>query len=324
MKLYICATYYHVYITLLKQLKEKQDADLVICDDMAAGEALADRLKPTGLFRKVWFVRQSELPEVRGKSRLDWVLFQHRRRYRALQPLLPFVLSDYSDVYIFHDATPLGMYLADARKPYHLLEDSLNFYQRIRETPQARYIEKNTLKYRLRRRLDSGYFPLGASRWVIDVEVNENRNLQVELPRVIECPRGLLQDGLSWREKQMILDVFGCKQFGYNEKNTALVLTEPLFIDGAVCDEEAQLAIYRDIVALLKEKGYQALIKPHPRDRTDYTVLGVYIVERQFPAELLEYMDQRFGCAVTVSSSTLDTIQAKKRFRWKSGELFEV
>ena len=316
--LYICSTYYHVYVTLMKQLTNTVCIDLVICDDIPSGEKLTQRLLSTDLFRNVWFVSQGKLPEVRGRNKLDWILFQHNRRSRIIKPLLPFDVDDYKDIYIFHDATPLGMYLMDVRKPYHLIEDSLNFYQRINETPQAKHRKPHSLKFKLRYFLNSGYFPLGDSRYVIDIEVNENDNLQVQGNTIIELPREFLQKSLSQESKKKILEVFGYPDLPPMDKHCALLLTEPLFADGICASIEEQLCIYKIIVIELNRKGFQTILKPHPRDTAVYSDIPAVILNKMFPVELLNYMSvSKLGCVAAVSSSAINSVRAEQRILYR-------
>lgn len=294
--------------------------DIVVCDDIPTGQTLAQRLRDTGLFRRVWFVQESSLPEVRGKNKLDWIFFQHKRRRHILRPLLPFSIEDYQDIYIFHDGTPLGTYLADEKKPYHLIEDSLNFYQHVRDTAQGRLLKAHTWKYWGRRLLNSGYFPLGESRFVQDIEVNENKNLQLCGKRTVELPRRILQDKLSPIGRATILEVFGCPVLSGIQDQSALVLTEPLFADGLCKTMDIQLSLYRSLVEVFQNEGLQVIIKPHPRDTANYSDLGVTLWERFFPIELLTYLpNTNFTCAAAISSSALFSIPAEHKLFWYDG-----
>ena len=332
--LYICSTYYHVYIVLLKCLggAEKGRPDLVVCDDIPTGKRLAEKLKESGLFFHVWFVEQSKLPREWGRNLIDWCFFQKRRRYQAISPLLPFRLDTYSDVYIFHDGTPLGMYLNDAGKPYHLIEDSLNFYQVFDRTPQAAFLKRDTLKYRLRKCFRLGYFSLGDSFNTIDVEVNEARNLQLTQLPVIEISRKALLENLDDRARSVILDIFEVGQPLQVGENTALLLTEPLCLDRVCSSLEEQVERYQKIVNDLKENGYQVLIKPHPRDTADYTVLGERCLKADFPVELLPWIGGEFACVAAVSSSAVYSVKAKQYTHYpllsdrvtRKGELWEM
>ena len=311
--LYICTTYYHIYITLLKLLTKPSDADLVVCDDIPTGEELAHRIKQAGLFRHVWFVRQRQLPEERGQNLLDWVLFQHRRRYRVIRPMLPFQVEAYQDIYIYHDGTPLGMYLEDAGKPYHLVEDSLNFYQRLRNTPQASLLRPHNWKFKVRKLLHSGYFPLGESPYVKDIEVNENKSLQITGKPIVELPRVQMEQKIDSEQWNLILQIFGHPELPAMGSGTALLLTEPLCLDGVCSTMEEQLNIYQKMLDALQKGGFQVVIKPHPRDCGDYDAFGIQVLDKNFPIELLERcLKEPLGCVAAVSSSAVFSIPADK------------
>ena len=322
MNLTICTTYYHLYVTLLKRLVWGQETDLVICDDIPTGRVLVKRLRGTGLFGRVWYVEQHRLPEEFGRGRLDRVLFQHRRRYRLLRPLLPFQLEDYQEIYIYHDGTALGMFLNDARCPYHLVEDALNFYQRLQDTPQAQLLRPHDWKFRIRKLLNSGYFPLGESKYVKDIEVNENRNLQIVGKPIVELPRDAMEQKLTPTQRQLIFQIFGQPELPEMGAGTALLLTEPLYSDGVCTTLEEQVEIYQKMLKSLQAEGFQVVIKPHPRDFEDYTGLGAQVLDKNFPVELLAHLIKApLGCAAAVSSSAVFTIQAEEKNVLASGHI---
>lgn len=313
MDLYICTTYYHLYVLLLKRLTGHQrKCDVVICDDIPTGKALSINLKKSGLFKRIWYIEQSKLPDDRGYGRLDRILFQHRRRYKMLSRLLPFDVKSYDNIYIFHDDTPLGRLLNDAHKKYHLIEDSYNFFQRIKDTPQAIHLRKKNYKYPFAKLLNSGYFPMGESKFVIDIEVNENLSLQIKGKKIFELSRDAMRAQLSKEDRCVMYKIFGCPVFPVMSNKQALLLTEPLALDG-VCDESTQYDIYSYIVSDLKNKDFDVLIKPHPRDNVDYSKLQAFITEKTYPVELfVDCLEQPLCCVAAVSSSAVYSIHAKK------------
>lgn len=313
MNLYICSTYYHVYITLLKYFAIPFKGDLVVCDDIPTGKLLTERISAYPWFHKVLFVEQSKLPEERGKGAIDWAFFQHKRRGKKIRPLVSFKLSDYTDIYIYHDGTPLGMYLADVGRKYHLIEDSLDFYKSVRSSAQARCLHKRSWKYGLQRALNAGYFPLGESRFLIDVEVNDKRDLQIEGQTIIERPRDALEQYLTDEQKATLMEIFGCARFEVEDK-TALVLTEPLYKDGVVFTEKEQEEVYRGIVRYLCKNGYRPVIKPHPRDDMNYSTFGCQVLNRFFPTEMFALLGTaRIPCAAAVGSSGLKRLNAENK-----------
>lgn len=317
MKLYLCSTYYHVLVTLLKQFANPEPADLVICDDLVTGDQLACRIRSAHLFRNVWFVKQHELPEVPAKNIVDAIVFQHRRRARTLRPLLPFSVRSYSHIDIYHDGTALGSYLNDEGVGYHLIEDSLNFYQYVRQSSQAHLLPPHTLRYWIRRLLRAGYFPLGYSPHVLDIEVNSRSGLQIPSRKVVEKPRSALTAGLSPEQISLIYSLFGFEPPQESGKNSAVILTQPLCRDGVCHSREEQLRIYREIAEVLLETGYTVYMKPHPRDDVSYAALPVSVIERYFPTELFSLGRQDlFACAVTIDSSSLSVFPAKRKWYW--------
>lgn len=319
MNLYICSTYYHVYVALLKHFacREKQDTDLVICDDIPAGEQLVNRIRKASLFGNVWFVRQRELPQVSSKNWVDAVFSQHKRRAATLRRLLPLSIWDYQNIYIFHDGTPLGSYLNDEKCPYHLLEDSLNFYQYVYQSSQAHLLRPHNFRYFVRRLLKTGYFPLGESPYLLDIEVNDQNNIQIPSRKVIERPRAELEKQLTPDQIQLIFEVFGYHEQVLSGQKNAIILTEPLYQDNHCQTQEAQHEIYRTIVEYLLEKGLYVHIKPHPRDTIDYSEYPVVVIDRNFPSELFKLNCAiAFEHAVAVSSSSLLTFPAKHKYYW--------
>lgn len=313
MDMYICTTYYHVYVLLLKRLTGFQSpCDVVICDDLPTGEKIKSNLSAIGLFNTVWYITQSKFPVDNGYNRIDRILFQHKRRFKEINGMLPFDIKSYKNIFIFHDNTALGRFLNDGKVKYHLIEDSYNFFQRINLTPQHKYIRQVNYKYKLARFLNVGYFPLGASKYVADIEVNQNKALQIKHNHIVELSRDYMRSLLSEADKKLIFKVFGCPEFPKIGKNTAILLTEPLFRDG-VCDEEQQISIYKYVTRDLQDKGYNVVIKPHPRDECNYLCLNAFITERFYPIEVIEdNSNTGIECVAAVSSSAIYSIHAKK------------
>lgn len=317
MDLYICTTYYHVYVLLLKRQTGFQEAcDVVLCKDILTCENLKQSLDNSGLFVNVWCINQWKMPEDIGKNRLDRLFFQHHRRYRTIKKMLPFDVKKYDNVYIFHDDTMLGRYLNDAQIKYHLIEDSYNFFQHILQTPQAIHLREKNYKYKLAKLLNMGYFPMGESKYIVDIEVNENKNLQISNQKIVEISRDMMRDSLSEEDKQLIFKIFGSPKLPQIDQDTVILLTEPFSTDG-VCSDEKQIIIYKVIIDDLIEKGLTVLIKPHPRDKMDYSIFGVDVIDRFFPMEVLvDQVGEKIQNIATVSSSAALSINAKNIYKY--------
>lgn len=316
-KIYICTTYYHVLITVAKTLLSKTDTDVVICDDIAGAENLCGKLKKYNVFKNLYFIKQSIIPELLTKNILKNIFCLHHFNYIMAKKYIEINFDKYTDIYIFHDDTKIGHYLNDAGYYYHLIEDSLNFYQKILDTP-FRYAVIKDWKYYLKRILNYKYLPLGNSKYVIDVEVNENKNLKIKRKKVVEINREDLLNRAFAKYKNIILDIFLNIEISelLKDKNKALVLTQPLYKDKILKSEQEQLLFYKKIVLDLKQKNFKVYIKPHPRDCMDYKTLisDVYVINKEFPIEIFNYIDNiSFSAVVSKDSSCIDALYFIKK-----------
>lgn len=315
-KIYICTTYYHVLITLAKSLLDKEETDIVLCDDIIGAENLYDKLNEYNIFKKVYFVRQSIIPELVSKNFLKNLFYLHKFNYVMAQKYININFNKYSDIYIFHDDTKIGHYLNDAGHYYHLIEDSLNFYQKILRTPFS-YAVISDWKYYLKRILNYKYLPLGNSKYVLDVEVNENKNLKIKRKNIIEVNRNDLLNKAFLKHKNIIFDIF--LKIDVNDllhvNNKTLILTEPLYEDNILQSEQEQIDFYKVIAEDFKRKNFNVYIKPHPRDCIDYSlcISDINIINKEFPIEVFNYIeDLSFSIIVSKSSSCMDALNFAK------------
>ena len=140
-RIYVCHTYYHVYVTFLKELalpvEKRGQATLVLSKMSNNFETLGSRVERTGLFEQVITFdekREDFFPELvklrtAGKGFLMhlWNRIRFTRLYAKLEePYVPVDFREYGDVYVYCDSDPIGYYLNQKKIPYHALEDGLN------------------------------------------------------------------------------------------------------------------------------------------------------------------------------------------------------
>ena len=319
-KIYICTTYYHVLVTLAKTLLEKskiKNTDIIVCDDIIEAESLCQKLKKYNLFNKIFFVKQSEMPEFVSNNIFKNLLYLHPFNYAMISKYINVKFDNYSDIYVFHDDTKIGHYLNDAGYYYHLIEDSLNFYQKILNTP-FRYVVISDWKYYFKKILNYKYLPLGNSKYVLDVEVNENKNLKIKRKKVVEINRKILLNKAFAKYKDIILGIFfnlDIKDL-LKEKNKALILTQPLYKDKILHSEKEQIFFYKAIVKDLKQQKLKVYIKPHPRDSIDYSSLisDINVINQEFPIEIFNFINNlSFSIVASMDSSCMDALDFYER-----------
>ncbi len=284
-RIYICHTYYHVYVTFLKELKLPKNlrgqADLMLSGMSTNFETLKERVEGTGLFGEVIPFdekHESFFPQL-AKWRRDtgslpgnlWNRIRFTREFARLEaPYVPVDLRQYREIYVYCDSDPIGYYLNQHRIRYHALEDGLNC---LKNLDGARYDNRGHfgLKAFLSKKLNLIFVQNGYGKYCVDMEVNDISLLKYPFSGYVEQSRQELMDRLTPEDKELILQAFirdretlerQIEESGKVGKKI-LILTEPL------CSLEVRERIFRDIIGKFEKEG-TIFLKPHPRDELDY------------------------------------------------------
>lgn len=307
-RIYVCHTYYHVYVACLKELnlepEERGGATLVLSTMSNDFGDLQSRAQSCGLFEAVYLFDEKEdvnFPEImkyhvdRGNLFLNLLA---RIRYtkllgKAQQPYVPVDFKEYRDIYVFCDSDPIGYYLSWKKLPYHALEDGLDC---ISTYDTARY--DNRGHFKLKAFLASKnliFMQNGWAKYCLDMEVNDISILPYPCPKYIEKSRQELAERLTKEDRALLVRLFienieEIQEKTATGKENVLLLTEPL------CELPVRERIFRDCIDLYGQpKGTDAvvLIKPHPRDLLPYETLFPehIILDRKFPMEVLNYIE---------------------------------
>ena len=140
-RIYVCHTYYHVYVACLKELtlpraiRGKAELFLItISNDFCS---LKERAEKSGLFEAVFMFEEKEehaFPQLaryhEDHGNLVFNLFSRMiftKLYGKLQqPYVPVDFKKYQDIYVFCDSDPIGYYLNYKKIRYHAVEDGLD------------------------------------------------------------------------------------------------------------------------------------------------------------------------------------------------------
>lgn len=283
-RIYVCHTYYHVYVTLLKELKlpkgQQGQATLVLSRMSNDFEDLKSRAEASGLFREVVEFdekREDFFPELAkwrkgtgGALGNLYYRIRFTKRYAELEaPYVPVDFRDYEDIYVYCDSDPIGYYLNQNKIYYHAVEDGLNC---LKNFDAARYDNRGHFKLKvfLSRKLNLIFVQNGYGKYCLDMEVNDISAIRYPCPQYVEVPRKALVDRLTEEDKERILGVFirdmetlKRQLYGGQGEDKILILTDPL------CTLDVRERIFRDIIRMYEPEG-KIFIKPHPRDELDY------------------------------------------------------
>ncbi len=308
-RIYVCHTYYHVYVTFLKELKlraeqsgreradrsaKKQGAEaaagwkssatLVLSGLSNNFESLKERVEGTGLFEEVvefdekrsdFFPQLAKWRENTGsfvKNLRNRIRFT--KEFAGLQAkYVPVDFKEYKDIYVYCDSDPIGYYLNQNKIYYHAVEDGLNC---LKNYDAARYDNRGHfgLKAFFSRRLNLIFIQNGYGKYCLDMEVNDISLLKYKFSGYIEQSRQELADRLTLEDKELILQAFIRDKERLQEQieESNGVGNKILILTDPLCTLDVRELIFRDIIKMYKPEG-TIFLKPHPRDELDYRAL---------------------------------------------------
>lgn len=130
-----------------------------------------------------------------------------------------------------------------------------------------------------------------------------------------------------WKEKneeerKKILYIFGLKLDVVKKLNKKkyLLLTQPLSEDNVLSEEE-KIDIYRKILRNYDQE--KLVIKPHPREKTNYKIFfpNIEIIEKKIPIELLELCGFRVEEVITIFSTGILNFKNKAKLSFYGTEI---
>ena len=127
----------------------------------------------------------------------------------------------------------------------------------------------------------------------------------------------------------MVLKLFGKQKIINNNCNKTLLLcTQPLSEDGQLQNLEQQMQIYEDIIKEYTGMGYTITIKPHPRDKADYSNLcekyNCLYIDKYIPTEVLNYDDSVFyDLALSITTTAIETLEFVRERKYLGFEFLE-
>ncbi len=325
-RIYVCHTFYNVYVTLLKECnrpKEEQGrADIALSKMSTDFGNLKEQLEACGMFRKVHILderKASDFPELakyqKSHNNVVWHMVNRiiltKKHPQKMEPYITIDFKQYRDIYVYCDWDPIGWYLSYKHIYYHAMEDGLDC---LKYLDGARYENRGHfgLKAFLAKR-NIIFIQNGYGKYCLDMEVNDRSVLKYDYEKYVEVPRKPLELALSDSQRKMILKVFMpdagqfMEELGNKAKdgNCMLFLSQP-----HPRSLEARIQICKDIIRDYA-KGCHVVIKPHPRDTVDYETLfpECTVIKGKFPIEVLNFIEgTHFKLAISIVTTALDTI----------------
>ncbi len=306
-RIYICHTFYHVYVACLKECNRKANeqgqADLMLSTMSNDFGDLKERAENSSFFRQVYLYQEKEditFPELqkyhedKGSIVLNMI---SRIKYTKMlgkleEEYIPTDLKKYKDIYVFCDSDPIGYYLNYKKIYYHALEDGLDC---IKYYDTARYDNRGF--FGLKAFLSSInliFIQNGYGKYCLDMEVNNIAACPYPCKKYVEQNREELAEKVTNEQKNEICRIFikdieTLKQelnTGVGKERKVMILTEPL------CTLDIREQIFKDIIEQYGEHS-QIILKPHPRDLLNYKEKfpEAVVITGRFPMEVMNFIE---------------------------------
>lgn len=309
--LYLCNTYRHLLLALANVETQSRPATVVyLQDDVPLPPALQARL--AALYPQTQFVITTDAAQQAAFARLPgWLPAIVRRNlswkgWRLIRPQdwqSP-VLADgrFATGYFSHAGFFMAKVLALRCRNVVLRESGLNNYAVLALPP---------LKALLRAcvGLSPHHQIWGEEPWVTRIEVARPRDLPAAVRgKGVAFSFAQAMQALPTARAQALAQSFlgtDLPAKAATAPRCALLLSQPLKSAG-ICDWSAQQALYRDLVHILQQRGFQVWLKPHPREAM-FCLPGCHDLPARFPIEAWSFCGQpRFDVAVALCSAALD------------------
>lgn len=325
--IFVCSTMYHVLLSsLVAQTLRSIGKNILVIDITCYPNAKAydwDSLSP--LFDTALIFEDQEM---QLNSKVDYLFYKAsvRKKIENKFPLLKEIREAYSknkiDVhcYVNEDGHNFSRYFIYSFQNIVMLEDGMQIYK---EFVRKESFALKFLKYKMLGIVE----PNGVDKRIKEIWVQYPE----KLPNSIK-EKGVklnLFELFSSMERSDCMDVFkyilGFSAEVINllsstlvkKNNVTLLITQPFSEDKLITEDE-KIGIYKRIIEDIEKKTQRIgclIIKPHPRETTDYSRVfktGV-IIPNSFPLEMIRFAcnkdEIKIALAVTVDSTAILNIQ---------------
>ena len=127
--LYICYTYYHLLITIIKSLTNNLQYDLLISIDIPQIDKMIDKIKQIKTIGNIYIINEAPYIELyESKNAIIAKITKRRILSKVFNEMTNINILGYDNIYTYNDMNLASSYLIVNEKKYHLIEDALDFF----------------------------------------------------------------------------------------------------------------------------------------------------------------------------------------------------
>lgn len=198
-----------------------------------------------------------------------------------------------------------------------LLEDGIGNYTDFYKKTSMR------IKYSIKNKILGGTFRIEKNKYGHSKRINKIYLTGLDrIPKEIEEKVELIKlkelwHNLTEKERKKLLNIFYIKEKDIDalKSKKIILITQPISEDSNILESE-KIKIYKDVLAKYKEKDI--LIKPHPREITDYKKYfkESKILEKNIPMEMISFLVENLEEVITLFSTAIFEFKAITKIKF--------
>lgn len=286
-RLFVCKTTWEIFVTLTEAFKEynKTGEKIEIIIEFAEeNKSFIPEVEKLDCVSKLKVITLNQ-------NRYLKALLFHFRCYVSIKRLVKEYINQSYEINVFVDQSVISQTFIKSGEILNLYEHGNGNYL-VEGYPNYKFIKKAlgvTPGYGRDKSIEKIFLqnpeksPKDIINKVVKLDVNENYSF------------------ISKADRNSLFTIFKIDDLKLS--SNVLLLTQPLSEDNIISENE-KISIYQQYI----EKYNSVVIKPHPRDLTNYTdkLNGNFkIISKSFPIEILNYTDVKFDTLCTVCSGSV-------------------
>ena len=292
-KIFLCRSYYHLMIAISKTIDDPQKS-LIYYVKEEFNEEDINKIAINCSFYQLGIVGVSEKDK---NYEMDF------KNYNTLH-MFHWAVHKYPERRFFKEFKNKNIILVEDGATHHEVFRSQK-YSKIR-------IMKNIVNF-----ITTGKIYIENSKRIKEILVT----FPEKYPATIQKKMSRLTfQTLSKDEINMYMKIFDIKYPIHTNlnKKKAIVFTQPLSEDGFI-SEKTKKNLYLNIFKNLFSEGYEIYLKQHPREISNYnddiSSYDIINLPKNFPGELINFMNFEIDQAISICSGVVYNINAKSRIQ---------
>lgn len=321
-ELFVVTSYHHILTAIAKKYIDFCEMDIFISNFSSGDEywnEYIDYLRSAGWFKNVFYFDERKIHPPSPIHPIATYKYEILEEKQIISTIEGFRLESYDLVYLIDDKMFLGSTIVRENIPYHLCEDTVLTYQLMNKTKSSKVMcLPYNIIYKILKICNYWHPVFGYADNCEMIETSSVDDLPNRLPfKKVELVDRMNQiNSIPETDKKIICELFlDKKNIDYMKRNKDVVMILTCPLKKGDLDHDAQISVLKRVM-FLYPKSTKFVIKPHPRDDTDYKIVfpEIVVLKRSFPSEILGFIeDFEIDEIISVGSTSVNSCNFAKK-----------